>query len=65
MKKVMLFFAVAVIALGVNAQGTTTPAAKPAAKATTTKPADKTAKPAAKKADTKPATKAADKPATK
>ena len=49
MKKVMLFFAVAVIALGVNAQGEKKEAAKPAAA-----PAKKEA-PAAKKDAAKPA----------
>jgi uncharacterized membrane protein len=61
MKKVMLFFAVAVIALGVNAQGEKKAETKPAAKKETAKPAEKKAdKPAEKKAD-KPAEKKADK----
>jgi hypothetical protein len=56
MKKVMLFFAVAAMAVSVNAQTSTTakPAttaktttAKPAAKTTATKPMAKTTKPAA------------------
>jgi hypothetical protein len=65
MKKVMLFFAVAAIAVGVNAQ-TAKPADKKAdSKMATAKPAAKAeAKPAAK-AEAKPAAKAAAKPADK
>jgi len=54
MKKVMLFFAAAVIAFGVSAQEAKKETAKPAAK-------KETAKPAAKKETAKPAPKAADK----
>ena len=64
MKKVMLFFAVAVLALGVNAQ-TAKPAEKKSDSKMAAKPAEKKAdKPAEKKAD-KPAAKAAAKPADK
>lgn len=65
MKKVMLFFAVAAIALSVNAQ-TAKPAEKKAETKSTAKPAEKKAdKPAEKKAETKPAAKPAEKKADK
>jgi hypothetical protein len=58
MKKVMLFFAVAVIALGVNAQGEKKEAAKPAPAKKEAAPAKKeAAKPAEKKEAAKPAEK--------